>query len=153
MKLRWAVIGNNVHLCPSQWRNCTHWVKWYSCAKSLTFLSIGMSVQWWLAFRRCPRILFICQQLYVYYYCACLVCRKVMEPKRDLPNCLLGPCIVCMCNWKQKVWVWISALWLQIVMSVPTCTIVRSVWHLVVCLDFLVTSMFPNWNIRWPTSV
>ena len=85
--------------------------------------------------------------------CACLVCRKEMEPKCDLPNCLLWPCIVCMCNRKQKAWVWISALWIQIMMSVPRCTIVHSVWHLVVCLDFLVTSMFPNWNIRWPTSV
>ena len=51
-------------------------------------------------------------------------------------------------HWKQKAWVWISAMWLQLVVSVFRCTLLHNVWPMV---DILVTSMLPNSNIGWPT--
>ena len=109
--------------------------------------------------------------------CACLVCRKVTMHEPDLPDCLLWPCsvristtkwlhvnflrgvclhcremgMIYMCHWKQNAWVWISAMWIPVVMSVSRCRLLHNAWLLVLWFNILVTSMFPNWNIGWPT--
>ena len=71
---------------------------------------------------------------------------------------LRGVCLHCrkigmiyMHYWKQKAWAWISAMWLQVVMSISRCTLLHNVWPLVVWSNILVTSILPNLNIGWPT--
>ena len=108
------------------------------------------------------------------YSCACLVCRKVIGSKPDLPECSLWQCDVCILTTK-----WLSLKCLlalqrneydshaslkaavlsfnfgnvttSIVMSVSRCMLQHNVWPLVVWLNILVTSILPTWYIRQPT--
>ena len=105
--------------------------------------------------------------------CSCLVCKKwldlnltcltarfgnVMFTAYQPSDFLRGVCLCCremrmiyMHHWKQQAWVSISAMWLQVVMSVSRCMLQHNVWPLVVWFNILVTSMLPTWYIRWPT--
>ena len=42
-------------------------------------------------------------------------------------------------HWKQQAWVSISAMWLQVLMSVSRCMLQHSIWPLVVRFNILVT--------------
>ena len=84
----------------------------------------------------------------------------VMFASQQPSDCdfLRGVCLHCrkigmiyMRYWKQKAWAWISAMWLQVVMSISRCTLLHNVWPLVVWSNILVTSIYPNLNIGWPT--
>ena len=49
---------------------------------------------------------------------------------------------------KQKAWVWISAMSLQVVMSISRCTLLHNVWPLVVGFSIAVTlACFPTWTL------
>ena len=138
-----------------------------------------MCVQWWPAFWRRPGLLVISTTLRVLlipsthadihiwsaekWPCLNLTCLTAchghaMFASQRPSDCdfLTGVCLHCremsiiyMRHWKQKTWVWIWAMWLQVVMSVSRCTLLRNVWPLVVQFNILVTSVLPNSNIRW----
>ena len=146
---------------------------------TLTFVIIGMmSVRWCLAFRRWSSLLafvstslcvLLTQSTHVHVWFAgkwldlnltYLTARfgNVMFAAYQPSDFLWGVCLcyremrmIYMHHWKQQAWVSISAMWLQVVMSVSRCMLQRNVWPLVVWFNILVTSMLPTWYIRWPT--
>ena len=124
--------------------------------KTLTFVSIGMiSVQWWLPSWWWPGLLvfisttlqscIIIQIAYVHVWSA---------EKQNLTSWVLAMAMQCLhlnhCREMGMIFkaeLSISALWLQVVMSVSRCTLLHNVWPLVVWFNAIVIRMLSNWNI------
>ena len=88
--------------------------------------------------------------------CSCSTAlRKVFSKDLQVYQCIRTHKLVAGvhvgCKKKEGSTVNFSNWWLQVVMSVPICTLLHNVWPLVVWFNILVTGMLPNWNVGWPT--
>ena len=109
----------------------SHLLLWFDM-----YSGFGHTVEWFACY---DHVMFASQQL-----SDCYLLRGVSLHCREMG-------MIYVCCWKQKAWVWISAMWLQVMMSVSKCMLLHNVWPLVVWYNILVPSMFPNSNIGWPT--